>query len=83
MGSALAGSISFFLVSNFAVWTAWEMYPKTFAGLMTCYAAGLPYFRRAIEGDLFFTAVMFATPVVLHSLSGWLHKSANDHIAAA
>jgi hypothetical protein len=83
MGSALAGSIAFFLVSNFAVWAAWgDMYPMSFAGLMTCYAAGLPFFRRAIEGDLFFTAAMFATPVVLHSLAAWLHKS-NDHIAAA
>jgi hypothetical protein len=84
MGSALAGSISFFLLSNFAVWAAWgDMYPMTFAGLMTCYTAGLPFFRRAIEGDLFFTAAIFATPVLLHSFSGWLHKSAHDHIAAA
>ena len=83
MGSALAGSIGFFLVSNFGVWAAWQMYPKTFAGLMTCYDAGLPFFRRAVEGDLLFTAAMFATPGILHALSGWLHKSANDHIAPA
>jgi hypothetical protein len=82
MGSALGGSIAFFLMSNFAVWAAWEMYPKNFAGLMTCYAAGLPFFRRAIEGDLFFTAAMFATPVVLHSLAARFQKS-NNHIAAA
>lgn len=82
MGSALAGSVAFFLVSNFAVWAAWkDMYPMTFAGLMTCYDAGLPFFRRAVEGDLLFTAVMFATPVVLHSLSERLQKPNN--IAAA
>ncbi len=84
MGTALFGSIAFFLMSNFAVWAAWgDMYPKTFAGLMACYDAGLPFFRRAIEGDMLFTAAMFATPVALHLLSGWLHKSANDNIAAA
>jgi hypothetical protein len=84
MGSALAGSIVFFLVSNFAVWAAWkDLYPMTFAGLMTCYAAGLPFFRRAVEADLFFTAVMFSAPVVLHSLASRLHKSANNNIAAA
>jgi len=84
MGSALAGSVVFFLVSNFAVWAAWgDMYPMTFAGLMTCYDAGLPFFRRAVEGDLLFTAAMFAAPAVLHSLSAWFHKSADDHIAAA
>ncbi|MGB8730583.1 MAG: DUF6580 family putative transport protein [Candidatus Sulfotelmatobacter sp.] len=83
MGSALAGSIAFFLVSNFAVWAAWkDLYPMTFAGLMTCYSAGLPFFRRAVEGDLLFTAAMFSAPVILHSLAGWFQKS-NDHVAAA
>jgi hypothetical protein len=71
VGAALAGSVSFFLLSNFAVWGAWgDMYPKTLSGLMTCYTAGLPFFRRSLEGDLLFTALMFATPVVLHALSG-------------
>ena len=82
MGTALVGSVSFFVVSNFAVWAAWNMYPRTFAGLMTCYDAGLPFFRRAVEGDLLFTAIMFGTPVLLHFLAGKLHKS-GDHTAAA
>jgi hypothetical protein len=59
-GAALATSVSFFLLSNFAVWAVWSMYPKTLAGLTTCYAAGLPFFRNEIAGDLLFTAVMFA-----------------------
>ena len=84
MGSALGGSIVFFLVSNFAVWAAWkDLYPMTFAGLMTCYDAGLPFFRRGVEGDLLFTAAMFATPVLLHSISERMHKSANSNVAAA
>jgi hypothetical protein len=78
LGAALAGSVSFFVISNFAAWLAWsDMYPKTFAGLMTAYVAGIPFFRRALEGDLLFTALMFATPVVLHALS-----SANERHAA-
>jgi len=82
LGTAVVGSISFFLVSNFAVWAAWEMYPRTFAGLMTCYAAGLPFLRRAVAGDLLFTAVMFGAPVLLQALAGKLHR-AGDHTAAA
>jgi hypothetical protein len=31
---------------------------------MTCYAAGLPFFRRGVAGDMLFTAVMFGLPVV-------------------
>lgn len=82
IGAALAGSVSFFLISNFAVWAAWNMYPRTFAGLMTSYDAGLPFFRRALAGDMLFTAVMFGAPVLLHALAGKLHRS-GDHTAAA
>jgi hypothetical protein len=84
IGAALATSVSFFLISNFAVWAAWpDMYPRTFAGLMASYAAGVPFFRGTAESDMFFSIAMFGTPVFVHALSGWLHKSADDHIAAA
>lgn len=63
--SALASSVSFFLLSNFAAWLAYDMYPKTWAGLLTCYAAGIPFFKHRPIGDLLFTAVFFAVPVVL------------------
>src|SRR6266699_1461605 len=69
VASALASSFSFFLVSNFAVWACWHMYPKNVAGLMASYAAALPFFRRSFAGDLVFTVVMFAVPVVLSKLS--------------
>jgi hypothetical protein len=67
-GAALASSVSFFLLSNFAVWACWNMYPKTMSGLMTCYAAGLPFFQRAIAGDLIFAAAMFGLPAVANAL---------------
>jgi hypothetical protein len=82
LGSALAGSVSFFVVSNFAVWAAWEMYPKTFGGLMLCYDAGLPFFRRGVAGDLVFTSLMFAAPLALHALSERLSRSGNPTAAA-
>ncbi len=73
--SAVAGSISFFVVSNFAVWACWDMYPKTFAGLMTCYTAALPFFRRGFEGDMLFTAVIFGLPVAARALAHWMADS--------
>jgi hypothetical protein len=82
LGTALAGSITFFVVSNFAVWAAWAMYPHTFAGLMTCYAAGLPFFRRGVEGDLLFTSLMFGAPMLAHVLSARLQNSGNPPAAA-
>jgi hypothetical protein len=80
IGAALASSVSFFLLSNFAVWACWDMYPKNVGGLMTSYTMGLPFFRHALEGDLLFTCVMFATPVALRALSEAFHGA--DRTAA-
>jgi len=82
LATALAGSISFFLISNLAVWAAWNMYPHTVSGLMASYDAGLPFFRRGVEGDLLFTSIMFAAPVVLSFLARKLERS-GDHTATA
>ncbi len=80
MGAALASSISFYLITNLAAWAWLDMYPKNFQGVMMSYAAALPFFRHAVEGDLLFTAAMFATPVLLKTLSGSL--ATGDHSAA-
>lgn len=69
IGAALSASVSFFLLSNFGVWAATAMYPKTLSGLMSCYAVGIPFFRHTAEGDLVFTLAMFATPVLISFLS--------------
>ena len=64
-GGALACSVSFFVISNFEVWASGTMYPKNTSGLMTCYAAGLPFFRHTVAGDMLFTAVMFGLPAAV------------------
>jgi hypothetical protein len=75
-GAALASSLSFFILSNFAVWACWnDLYPKTLAGLMTCYAAGLPFFQRAFAGDMLFTAAMFGLPALAAAIAGSAGKS--------
>ena len=78
VGATVTSSVSFFLISNFAVWAVWNMYPKTFGGLMACYAAGVPFFRGTAVGDLFFSLGMFAVPAVISALAG----SRRDHAAA-
>jgi Family of unknown function (DUF6580) len=82
IGAALGSSVSFFVISNFAVWAAADLYPRTLGGLTACYAAGVPFFRNAIEGDMLFTISFFATPVLLHLLSRALNRE-GDHTAAA
>ena len=78
VAAALASSVSFFVISNFAMWAAWsDMYPRTFAGLMTCYTAAIPFFRGTVESDLFFSVAMFGLPVLLQALSEWMHRTGN------
>lgn len=79
--TALAGSVSFFLISNLAVWAAWDMYPHSLTGLLTCYDAGLPFFKRAVAGDILFSSIMFGAPVLLGALASRLRSG--DHTAAA
>ena len=81
VGAALASSISFYLISNLAVWASTDLYPKNMSGVMECYVAALPFFRHALAGDLIFTVAMFALPMALHALSGVGGQS--DHAAAA
>lgn len=68
-GASLTASVSFFFVSNFAVWAVWSMYPKTLAGLAQCYAAGVPFFRFTPIADLLFTVALFGTAAAIEALS--------------
>lgn len=67
--AALAGSVLFFLITNGAVWAFGSMYPHTFGGLLACYAAGLPFFRGTILGDIFYAAVFFGAYELLRQYS--------------
>jgi len=78
-GASLATAFSFFLVSNFAVWAVWAMYPKTVAGLMECYTMGLPFFRREVVSDVLFSAVFFGLP----ALAGVVANRRGEQKAAA
>jgi len=57
-GAVLLGAIQFFLITNFGVWAFLNSYPKTFAGLMACYAAGVPFFWNTLAGDICYSALL-------------------------
>lgn len=52
MGGALASSLVFFVTTNFAYWCLSNDYPHTLPGLLSCFAAGLPFYRWMPVGDL-------------------------------
>ncbi|HTS37779.1 MAG TPA: DUF6580 family putative transport protein [Candidatus Solibacter sp.] len=82
VGAAITSSVSFFLISNFAVWLAYNMYPRTLAGLAACYTAAIPFFRGTAESDLFFSLAMFGAPVLVQAIVERM-PGPDDHIAAA
>lgn len=60
--AALLGSCGFFLISNFGSWIDPMMgstYPRTFAGLMECYAMGVPFFRNTCQSDVLASCAFF------------------------
>ena len=56
---SLLGSVLFFLVTNFGTWLGSTMYPRTGAGLMAAYVAGIPFFQWTVLGTLFYSALLF------------------------
>jgi hypothetical protein len=57
--AALGAGFVFFVVTNFAVFMAGGLYPRTGAGLVECYTAALPFYRNQIVGDVVFTSALF------------------------
>jgi len=58
---ALASTTIFFLVSNFGCFPNNPTYTQNFSGLMTCYAAGIPFLRGTLLGNLFYSGVLFGS----------------------
>lgn len=63
--AAIAASLSFFVVTNFAVWAFGTMYPHNGAGLVQCYIVALPFFRNTLASDLLYSALLFGGFVLL------------------
>lgn len=57
---ALSAAFIFYIFTNFGFWASGLMWPKTLAGLLQCYAAGLPFLSYQILGDLLYSTCMFA-----------------------
>jgi hypothetical protein len=72
LGAALASSVAFFLITNFGAWLGHGMYPQTLEGLAAAYAAGVPFFRNTLTGDLAFTALLFGGFALAQRHLPWL-----------
>jgi hypothetical protein len=67
VGGSLAGSLVFYLITNFAFLYPQTMYPHTLQGVMQSYINALPFFRYSLLGDLIYTGLLFgAYELILH-----------------
>ena len=66
---ALFSSLSFFLITNGGVWAMGTLYPHTMAGLTTCLAAGVPFYRNQLLGDAIYTVALFGGHYLLSRLA--------------
>ncbi len=58
-GCALASSLLFYLLTNFAFWWFSPFYSHDLPGLLACYVAGLPFLKYTLAGDLFWSSGLF------------------------
>jgi hypothetical protein len=70
VAGALASSLVFFISTNVAHWLLTADYPRTPAGLATCFMAALPFYRWMPVGDVAWSLVVFAGLANLAGLGG-------------
>ena len=58
---AIVSSILFFIITNFAVWTMWDYYPKTIEGLIMCYTMAIPFFHNTLLSTIVYTSLIVLT----------------------
>jgi len=63
--ATLAGSTSFFIISNFMVWLSSGMYPLSSDGLVACYVAAIPFYRNDVISTSLVAAVAFGLPALV------------------
>ena len=73
LGYSLAGSVLFFLVTNFGTWLGGSMYPQDASGLLAAYVAGIPFFQWTVAGTLFYAALLFGGFELLRRRNPALH----------
>jgi hypothetical protein len=83
----LASATSFFLLSNFVVWAGGSgggaLYPRTLAGLTTCYTLALPFYRNDLVSTAITASVLFGLPVFAAKIADMIQTAQNDNLPMA
>ena len=57
--TGIAGSLIFFMVTNFSVWLGGKLYPLNIDGLIQCYTMAIPFFHNTLISTFIFLAILF------------------------
>lgn len=81
-GSAIVSAFVFFVVVNFAVWAFTPWYQgEGAAGLISCYAAAVPFLIWMLLGNLFFfNGLSIASAVVVKLVQRWETTLATEQV---
>ncbi|MGE5392927.1 MAG: DUF6580 family putative transport protein [Candidatus Saccharibacteria bacterium] len=78
MAGSLAGSVVFYLVTNFVFFHSSGLYPHTVAGLVSSYINAIPFFRNTILSDLAYSGVFFGAYELVRV---WQKKPVGEPVA--
>jgi hypothetical protein len=76
---ALTATAIFFLVTNFGCFPGNPTYAQNFSGLMACYAAGVPFLKGTLLGNLVYTGVLFGFFAILQQRFSFLRPVHNKY----
>ena len=78
LGGSLAGSIIFYLTTNFAWFYGTSMYTHDFSGIISSYINALPFFRNTLMGDLFYVGIFFGSYELIRKFVNSKSESRNS-----
>ena len=62
--AAMTSATSFFVISNFVVWTGSVVYAHSPAGLAACYAAAIPFYGNDVVATAVVAGALFGLPAL-------------------
>ena len=69
IGGSVAGSLIFFLITNFVYFYPPLMYQHNLSGMLNSYYNALPFFRSTMASDLFYVGILFGSYELITALT--------------
>ncbi len=60
LSASIFSSLSFFLITNLAVWMSSNWYTKDFGGLMYCFTLAIPFFKSTLASNILYSSLLFS-----------------------